>query len=159
MWKDLLDFVPRPLVTAVLLYGGASWLITGPLVAERIAQLRYYPACVASRQAQPLPKSPEERLLDEFANAPLLRDLAMKSLGIDRYLDLALRQRQTQRESALATRPEPTVYCRCLIDKAIDKSSFGWALYAGSLRLIARPEVARFDGLMARIEREGGCHG
>jgi hypothetical protein len=159
MWKDLLDFVPRPLVVAALLYGGVSWLITGPLVAERMAQIRYYPACVAGKQAQPLPKSPQDQLLDEFADAPLLQDPMMKSLGIDRYLDLARRQRQAQRESVPAARPEPAALCRCLIDKAIEKSSVGWALYAASLRLIARPEVVRFDGLMARIEQEGDCHG
>lgn len=159
MWKELLDFIPRPLVVAALLYGAASWFITGPLVAERTAQMRFYPACVDGRQAQPLPRSSEEQLLDEFANSPLLRDPVMKSLGVDRYLDLALRQRQTHRESVLAAQPEPAAHCRCLVDKAIEKSSVGWALYAGSLRLVARPEVARFDGLMARIEQEGGCHG
>lgn len=159
MWKDLLEFVPRPLIAAALFYAGVSWFITGPLVAERTARVLYFPACVAGRQVVPLPKSPEEQLLDEFAKAPLLRDPVMKALGIDRYLDLARRQQQTQRESVLAARPEPAVYCRCLVDKAIEKSFVGWALYAASLRLIARPEIARFDGLMARIEREGGCHG
>ena len=159
MWKDLLDFVPRPVVLAVLLYGGVSWFITGPLVAERIAQIRYYPDCIAGRQAAPLARPLEEQLLDEFAKAPLLQDPVVKSLGLDRYLDLARVHQQTQRQSALGARPEPTAHCRCLIDKAIETSAVSWALYAASLRLIARPEVARFDGLMARIEQGGGCHG
>jgi hypothetical protein len=159
MWKELFDIVPRPLALAVFCYGAMSWFVTGPIVAERTVETRYYPACVAGMTVTPLPENPEARLLDEFANSPLFQDPLMKSLGMDRYLNSIRRWKQTEREAALAARPEPAVHCRCLIGKAIAKSHTAWVLYAGSLRLIAWPEVARFDGVMAQIEREGGCNG
>ena len=155
MWKELFDIVPRPLALAVFSYGALSWFVTGPIVAERTAEARYYPACLAGLKAQPLPKNAGEELLDELRKSPLLQDPLMRSLGIDRYLDLAKPRNQAGRKTAM---PDPAAKCRCLIDQAIARSQTAWALYAGSLRLIARPEVIRFDGLITRIANEGVCH-
>ena len=155
MWQDILNIVPRPLVLACAIYGAATWFVTGPIVAERTAEAHYYPACVAGLKAQPLPKSAGEELLDELRKSPLLQDPLMRSLGIDRYLDLAKPRNQGERKKSVA---DPAAKCRCLIDQAIARSQTAWALYAGSLRLIARPEVTRFDGLITRIANEGACH-
>jgi hypothetical protein len=155
MWQELLSSIPRPLILSAVIYAATSWLITGPLVAERIAQIRHYPACVAGLKTQPLPKSPGEQLLNELRKSPLFDDRLMRSLGLDRYLDLATPQNGARR---VAPRSDPDATCRCLIDQAIARSQTAWALYAGSLRLIARPEVSRFDTLIARISQEGACH-
>lgn len=154
MWQELLSSIPRPLVLAAVIYAAASWLVTGPLVAERTAEMRFYPACVAGLKAQPLPKPPGEQLLDELRKSPLFDDPLMRSLGLDKYLDLARPQNGARRA---APRSDPDAICRCLIDQAVARSRTAWALYAGSLRLIARPEVARFDALIARISQEGAC--
>ena len=155
MWRDMLNIVPRPLVLACVIYGTATWFVTGPIVAERTAEAHHYPTCVAGFKAQPLPKSAGEELLDELRKSPLLQDPLMRSLGIDRYLDLAKPRNRTDRKTSVA---DPAAKCRCLIDEAIARSQTDWALYAGSLRLIARPEVTRFDGLITRIANEGACH-
>ncbi len=117
--------------------------------------MRLYPACVAGLNAQPMPKRPGEQLLDELRKSPLFDDPVIRSLGLDRYLDLAKPQKGAGRA---APRSDPDATCRCLIDQAIARSQTAWALYAGSLRLIARPEVTRFDSLIARISQEGTCH-
>jgi hypothetical protein len=155
MWQDLLKDIPRPLVIATVAYVAASWLVTGPLVAERTAEMRFHPACVAGLKAEPLPKRPGEQLLDELRKSPLFDDPLMRSLGLDRYLHLAKPQNGAR---GAAPRSDPDATCRCLIDQAIARSQTAWALYAGSLRLIARPEVTRFDSLIARISQEGTCH-
>ena len=154
MFPDILNVVPRPLILAAAVYGTVSWLITGPLVAERMAETRFLPACVAGLRAQPLPKDPAEAMLDGLRNLPLLNDPLMRSLGIDRYLDLVRPRDQV----AKSRRGNPDMRCRCLVDQAIAQSQTDWALYAGSLRLIVRPEIARFDGLVARLDEEGACH-
>jgi hypothetical protein len=155
MWQELLSSIPRPLILSAVIYVATSWLVTGPLVAERIAQTRYYPACVAGVKTQPLPKNPAEQLVDELRKSPLFDDPLMRSLGLDRYLDLA---RPHSGEGKAAPSSDPEATCRCLIDQAIVRSQTAWALYAGSLRLITRPEVSRFDALIARISQEGACH-
>lgn len=160
MWQLLFDIIPKPVVLALLGYGAASWFVTGPLIAERITMQSYYPACLAGKRAETLPgKMPAEEILDELQRSPLFQNPAMKSLGLDRYLDLARRQRQMEQHAAQALLMNPADQCRCLIDKAIEQSQASWALYAATLRLIARPQVQRFEGVMAAIEKEGLCHG
>jgi|EndMetStandDraft_5_1072996.scaffolds.fasta_scaffold02520_6 hypothetical protein len=154
MFPDILNVVPRPLVLAGAIYGAVSWSVTGPLVAERMAETRFLPACVAGLKAQPLPKDPAEAVLDVLRNSPLLNDPLMRSLGIDRDLDLA----RPRDQAAKSRRGNPDTRCRCLVDQAIVQSQTAWALYAGSLRLIVRPEVARIDGLVARLDEEGACN-
>ena len=105
MWQDILNIVPRPLVLACVIYGAATWFVTGPIVAELTAEARYYPACVAGLKAQPLPKSAGEELLDELRKSPLLQDPLMRSLGIDRYLDLAKPRNQGERKKSVAEMP------------------------------------------------------
>lgn len=153
MWQELLTGIPRPLVLSGIIYAAASWFVTGPLVAERMAQTRFLPACVAGASAQPLAKNPQEQLLDELRKSPLLEDPAVRLLGLDRYLNLIRPQTETARPSRSGLEAK----CRCLIDQAIGRSQTSWALYAGSLRLIERPDVARFGGLVARLSQEGEC--
>jgi hypothetical protein len=160
MWQLLFEIIPKPVVLALLGYGAISWFVTGPLIAERITLQAYYPACLSGTRAEALPETmPAEEMLDELQRSPLFQNPAMKSLGLDRYLDLARRQRQVERRAAIATRMKPADQCRCLIDKAIDQSQASWALYAATLRLIARSQVQRFEGVMAGVEKEGLCHG
>lgn len=156
MWKDILAIIPREIVLAAVLYGAVSWFITGPLVAERTAETRFLPACIAGLEALPLLPSPQERMLEELQNSPLLQTPLARSFGVDRYFEMVRRRKEAERDAARAA---PGARCRCLVDQALGRSQVSWALYAASLRLIARPQVVRFDGLMARIEKEGLCHG
>lgn len=160
MWQLLFEIIPKPVVLALLGYGALNWFVTGPLIAERITMQTYYLACLSGKRSQVLPETmPAEEMLDELQRSPLFQNPAMKSLGLDRYLDFAKRQRQVERRAAIATRMKPADQCRCLIDKAIEQSQVSWALYAASFRLIARPQVQRFEGVMTGVEKEGLCHG
>lgn len=150
MWQELLTGIPRPLVLSGVVYVAASWFITGPLVAERMAQTRVLPTCIAGAQAKALEKSPQEQMLDELRKSPLFDDPTVKLFGLDRLI-------RPQVEKAHPSRSGLEAKCRCLVDQAISRSQTSWALYAGSLRLIERPDVARFGGLVARLSQEGEC--
>ena len=155
MWQELFRSIPRPLVLSMIVYAAASWLVTGPLVAERMAEMRFHPACVAGLEAQPLPQSQGEELLNTLRKSPLFDDPLMRSLGLDKYLDLT---RPQNGAGKAGPHSNPDARCRCFIDQAMARSQTAWALYAGSFRLIARPEVTRFDALIARMSQEGACH-
>lgn len=48
MLKDLSDLMPQGLVVGIIAYGGLSYMITGPEIAERIARADHLPACQAN---------------------------------------------------------------------------------------------------------------
>lgn len=155
MWQALFEIVPKPAILALAIYGALSWFVTGPLVAERTAAMRHFPACIAGLEALPRPGAAREQILDELRRSPLLQNPLMQQLGLGRYFDLIGQEELARR----AGDPEPGHRCACLIAHAIERSRTAWAIHAASLRLVAGADVARFETVIARIETEGLCHG
>jgi len=92
--------------------------------------------------------------------------------GIDQMADAALEQmgaakRQAQRayreararieRETAGTIAKAGDVCSCVVNAAIQETRTEWAIFAGSLTMIAPQPVKTFDQTMAQVHRAGGC--
>lgn len=91
--------------------------------------------------------------LGETANAAL-RQIEQTRRAAERAYDASLEKIRQETAGRVARADD---VCSCVADMAVSQTRLDWAIYAGSLTLIAPQPVKAFDEQMARVYSAGSC--
>jgi hypothetical protein len=178
--------MPRALVAGATLWAGASYFVTGPSIAARVALFDHMPACershdemtiadaerrqreVAARSSDPAKELASE-LLREFGDTAFMRQFdlfggGMMGRTIDRTLEQIERGKEAASDAAkeLERRTASNLassgsVCGCVADTAISETRTEWAIHVGTLALVRPAPVINFGQRMTQIQASGRC--
>jgi len=150
-----LDILPKSIAPAVLAYLVVCYGL-GDVFAGRLAERQHIPACVQGRldaaaranHGRDLERQIARELLEGFFKSmPELRELPSLR-GIE-----GLSQGSRPRDH----RGPAIVHCTCLAAAAQVETRFDHMFWVASLRLYEPTGVARFGGIMTRLDQGGTC--
>jgi len=150
-----LDILPKSIAPAVLAYLAVCYG-PGDVFAGRLAERQHIPACIEGRleaaaranHGRDLERQIARDLLGGFLKSmPELRELP----GVRAIEGLA------QRPGAHGHRGMAIAHCTCLAGVAQDETQFDHMFWVASLRLYEPAGVARFGGVMTRLDQRETC--
>ncbi|MEL6311271.1 MAG: hypothetical protein AAFQ17_02725 [Pseudomonadota bacterium] len=150
-----LDILPKSIAPAVLAYLAVCFGL-GDVFAGRLAERHHIPACVEGR-LDAAARASHGRDLERQIARDLLEGVLKSMPELRELPGVRAIEGLSQRRSAQDHRGTDIIRCACLAAAAQDKSRFDHMFWVASLRLYEPAGVARFGGVMTRLDQRGTC--